>query len=1609
MSFLRRAIIVILILTPFTVFGQEEVAKEESVLEEPEQIEPAAEPATELNIDDLRRRITGEARQELMNVSLGSSAVSLFATGSWMGDLQGNLGFSYSPLGLDFASPDSPILYKQEVDLTLSLWINNRWFVEVSFVDDSAQNTYRAGFQGRKEEFLQYAGIGNTGLDFPSFPYLDLGGDSPSSFGFYSRFGTSDFGIHTLVRYDAASREERTFTGGRERTYSDLQPQNTLRGISFVLPDTDINPEITVYIEDDKGTLRDTKGRRWRYAMQSEYAFSRAYGILELSIRPAGMVAVAYAKGGDPNPWNTSMGTYDGVVPGFLMEVQNWFGPSVDLAKWSGGSGLPGEVFFGSTPALVVYQPGAFSPFEKRNRYDAVSSSAEKAALVRLSTGSEISGFELIRLENTAVNNETFFSGIVSQMGVYELVSTNRYDLRSPAVCFPLAVEYPEIYQSFGVFSGDIVIRFTNYSGANGYFIGTDVIPGSVQVWRSGIQYTGFNYNSSSGEVAINGSVGQNEVIRITYLKRSEGTRLGSVATGIGAIYRKGQSPFSVQAAVGARWNLTEESFTEEENSNAGNVGISAKTSWEYDNLKARITGGFAFVQTDTTGLYRAAGMEGNETVVYLPSETSFISNPPSSYSLSNRADLIYRNYNNNIILGNNLMYIDSSADVVTGINRPYPVKDRQLGDTQVLTAEFDLETGNWTGFQVPLYNDSDLLSRAREIEIPFRFYGFNQNPTNNFKIIVQIGSLSGKDSAYTENPDFIWEKYLFTNDWTLIPDDPPYTNTSFDYNARIARFRLNDEERLMLGDAKYLRIIVVNDGTSEISGRFLLAPPIVRGTAFRAITFNGSAVTSGGDFSAAHNRVRASEAIDTGVSLVSAFGDIIRRLHSNSSNQRVLKIDWNDMEHGISAGVDGRISELPLADYRELSFFVKIQNQFTNNETMKFVVAEGPNSFSDYKLNVEIPLSEFNENKWSKVTIRYQGNNTGIMVDGEKAHNASVSYKPKKALPDNQGARTSYIAVLVNPASDDITALLDDSTIYIDEIILEDSILYYRMNAGTAVEFTKKGTFVSAGDIPLLSDFSISNAFESEGRAQSETEEQDFSGSLVNRTGVEISVLGVKLSGNFAFTTAEDTFVWNADHSLSRKIGPFSVKETFYASPSDNSARHNFNMEFLSDFYAKFSADALYDYSRLFQKWNVGLGYSNKKEYIPSVVINTQAIWTRNNNTAEMDDYGKFWLETWETLVPDNGQDADARKTQAQIILSEKTKPVGAVITVEGSTNSIGANNITRLENSVFLDIPLTFSKTSINLRLGRGFKRHLYYFGEDITDDSNKFFESIEDFSPVWGVFPIYSLFAPELETAMYDGLNDSLSAESAFYSSFSDHYSTRINLPAIYNPSAFFIPNKITFQIERTLEQKMDTRTDKLNIGGSLGFSAINMFGNMGYRPIFKFYQTDEYSHSIDAYIYLPRDEDISFRIKSVLNAGFKGADGGTLNFVNTYILRSDSYWFESFVLGWEAPIKKSLLGKFYNKTVSGIEKQKSWIGLSSLLKTNYEQLRKESLELVFDRQTDYLRWSIIAGHEEIIRIQGKLNFSTYIKIRGGEDKNTETLIFDLILGTALRVIF
>jgi hypothetical protein len=99
-------------------------------------------------------------------------------------------------------------------------------------------------------------------------------------------------------------------------------------------------------------------------------------------------------------------------------------------------------------------------------------------------------------------------------------------------------------------------------------------------------------------------------------------------------------------------------------------------------------------------------------------------------------------------------------------------------------------------------------------------------------------------------------------------------------------------------------------------------------------------------------------------------------------------------------------------------------------------------------------------------------------------------------------------------------------------------------------------------------------------------------------------------------------------------------------------------------------------------------------------------------------------------------------------------------------------------------------------------------------------------------------------------------------------------------------------------------------------------------------------------------------------------------------------------------------------FYNFVAGAVRTQGSWLKLSELLDSEYEQFRREKAELMISRtinQNDYLTWNLILGHESIIRILGRLDFSVFAELDIAQDETAKTLSFLGTIGTALKVFF
>jgi hypothetical protein len=511
------------------------------------------------------------------------------------------------------------------------------------------------------------------------------------------------------------------------------------------------------------------------------------------------------------------------------------------------------------------------------------------------------------------------------------------------------------------------------------------------------------------------------------------------------------------------------------------------------------------------------------------------------------------------------------------------------------------------------------------------------------------------------------------------------------------------------------------------------------------------------------------------------------------------------------------------------------------------------------------------------------------------------------------------------------------------------------------------------------------------------------------------VKLLGARIRGNLSFSHLTDNRYWNAGHGLSRAWGPFSAEENFSTGPSDETLSHQVRFELKAPVKSHFDGDILLENKKLNREWTTSLGLDPGRRIPLGFSLAADALWTEDfREEAELlRNYAVTWAKSWEPLIPDLGEGAQKRNIHGLVTVPLKTMPMGVELSADGLSEFSGQNNTTRSETLGRIDIPLVFNEYRILLRGERNFRRSLFYAGSDALDDGFRYYESISDSLPLWYSAPLYSLFAPGLAQTMSSALENAPAADITEYGHFKDSMTLALQMPIRSGLPSLMIPHTVETKLARDLEQKFDTRLDVFTITSELRFSAINTFGAFGVIPLFKFYQSDEISHDLETTIAIPREDALSWRFMDEENFKFYGFLGAELSLTNTLTLGS-SGWAESLAADWIVPVKKSLLGSVYDWLSGLVRGRSAWPALSALASTEYERLRKETLEFTITSvkstaQKESLRSSINLGHESIIRILGRLYLSTFIKLNCEQDYNNRQFSFIGSLGTTLNIMF
>jgi len=727
-----------------------------------------------------------EAPKVLYKTDITGADVDFYMQGSWETSLSLGTGIllqsGYPLRPLDyFPGSDTGFLYENIPDLTFSVYLMKKYFLELSVLSDFDKNSFLIGYKNDNADFLKYFYLGNRDIKSKPYPFIEVPDAGNSSLGaeaeFYSGYSAHDpageaagktaeqntdnaAGVspgnsavhHVMIRYDSNGGGVKYFLGSNEVTEETVQIRGYIRGKYFFIPDTDVN-DFILYLSDSSGTYTGSDGLKYREALPSDFSFNGKEGTLSLKEDYQGKIAVFYTKNGQPvGDSSIGKGGLPGVTDGKLT-------PKADPLDFSWNVTYLGEamssrkVSIVSRDCLVLWDRGNYSPFEICNTYKVSASLPESRENIRVRlvnrdnklNGAGISGSIMFRTERK--------SNTVTATPIRPVLSSERNFLDY----FPFPDPNSDIYGPIVTVSSDspeyeILVQILQPVEA--YVLEDNIIPGSVYVLKNGIEENRFEVDYNSGKITFNTEILPDDFLEIRYSRMGISERGGDLIFDWGNRIRLSKNVL-LELATGFRWNILSGSYTEEEYEHTGGIVASAGVSAVGKNYNVSTSVGAGYSMPDTTGTLRIAGMEDSGTNVEINEDNIYPSSVPADIpglTRENRGKLFYKDYRNYGAFGSvTLRYYedpvpeDQSYPYESGsMPGPYIVGGSSFGKNgKSMVLDFRMDSGkNWVGAEIPMGKTGGIdLSSAESVSVSFKVLKIS----GNVRLYLEAGE-TGED-----------------------------------------------------------------------------------------------------------------------------------------------------------------------------------------------------------------------------------------------------------------------------------------------------------------------------------------------------------------------------------------------------------------------------------------------------------------------------------------------------------------------------------------------------------------------------------------------------------------------------------------------------------------------------------------------------------------------------------------------------------------------------------------------------------------------------------------------------------------------------------------------
>ncbi len=398
-------------------------------------------------------------------------------------------------------------------------------------------------------------------------------------------------------------------------------------------------------------------------------------------------------------------------------------------------------------------------------------------------------------------------------------------------------------------------------------------------------------------------------------------------------------------------------------------------------------------------------------------------------------------------------------------------------------------------------------------------------------------------------------------------------------------------------------------------------------------------------------------------------------------------------------------------------------------------------------------------------------------------------------------------------------------------------------------------------------------------------------------------------------------------------------------------------------------------------------------------------AAWTENADEAiaGLADYAEAWRWSWTPLTPDDGSYARERGLEGTASVAFGARPIGVTLSATGNSDYTASNGMTASRSALGLEFPAVFEPVSGKLGFNRTFSRVMEGSASGVYDDLELFRTSVRDAFPLWTELPVRTLWLPSLEADLIDAADDGAEA------TFRDAVALSLTFPQAQGPAALVLPVAFQSSVERVLDRSYDTVSDSIVTAGALNFTAINLFGAFGTRPVFNFYQSDEYTHSVEAQAIFGDAASTTWQTTFRQGAAFYGFAGARLGLSNTLIVAQDN-WSEGALISWTSPAPKNFVGAVYGLVMDRFKGNRDLPAIADLTSAPPIRERRETLEFSYSDDDEALAaWSCSVKHESIVRVAGTLTLNAFIQLIAAGSEAAETFAFTAATGTSLTVTY